>query len=263
MGYIDKTTMDGKVVKLKDYKKRVRRNKMKRKFLLVCFLLFIVIMILLYAPFMQVKMINCTGNIYVSTEEILAASKICKGNNIFRINKNKAIDLIEDISYIKSVKIDKRLPSTINIIVEECKLSAYILSNKEYIYLDETGKVLQISDAPPTGSVPVVTGVKVTKSEVNEIIGLKNENQLEALKNILLSISESKFNGLITLIDVTKPDNTKFILNNTLEIILGNTDNLDYKINFMAAGAYDSLGSTRAGTLDVSYGSSAVFKEKQ
>ena len=262
MGYVEKTTKDGKVVKLKDYKKRVRRNKFKRKLLLVCFLLFVLLIILLYAPFMQIRTINCIGNEYVSSKEILTKSKICKGNNIFRINKSKAIDLVDNISYIKSVKIDRKLPFTVNIIVEECKLSAYILHNKQYIYIDDTGKVLQIADTPPIAMVPVVTGVKVIKSDVNNTITFKNEKQLDALKNILSSIASSKFYGLVTIVDVTKPENSKFVINNSLEVILGDTENLDYKINFMASGAYDSLESTRAGTLDVSYGSKAVYKDK-
>lgn len=263
MGYIEKTTKDGKVVKLKDYKKRVRRNKFKRKLLLFCLLMFVLIMILLYAPFMKVKKISCTGNNLVSAEEIIGASKICKGNNIFRINKGKAIDNIDDFPYIKSVKVDRKLPSTVNIIVEECKLSAYVLDKKEYIYLDETGKVLQTSDVPPAVNVPVVVGAKILKSNVNETIVFKNEKQLNVLKDVLVCISGSRFNGLVTIIDITKPDNAKFTLNNILDVILGNTENLDYKVNFMASGAYDSLGSTRGGILDVSYGSSAVFKEKQ
>lgn len=263
MGYVEKTTKDGKVVKLKDYKKRVRRNKFKRKLLLLCFIVFIVIMILLYAPFMKVKTISCTGNTSISAEEIISASKICKGNNIFRINKSKAIDYIENFSYIKSVKIDRKLPSTVNIIVEECKLSAYVLNKKEYIYLDETGKVLQTSDTPPTANVPVVVGAKIVNSDVNKTIEFKDDKQLNALMDILECIEGSRFNGLVTIVDITKTDNTKFTLNNILDIILGDTENLDYKINFMASGAYDNLGGTRGGTLDVSYGSTAVFKEKQ
>ncbi len=262
MGYVEKQTNDGKIVKLKDYKKRARRNKFRRKLLLVVFLLFVLILILLYAPFMQVKNINCFGNELVSAEEILSASKICKGNNIFRINKGKAIDGIDNFSYIKNVRIERKLPATINITVEECKLSAYILKGKEYVYLDEDGKVLEISQTPPTVNVPVVLGAKITDAYINDIIALKDTNQLEAYKKIQSAVAVSKFNGSVTVIDVTKINNTKITVNDSLEIVLGDAENLDYKINFMAEGAYNSLGSTRSGTLDVSHGSSATYKDK-
>ena len=262
MKLVDKTTESGKIVKLNDYKKRARRNRIKRKMLLF-FLIFVVLLtILLYAPFMKIKTINCIGNEKISAEEIIASSNICKGNNIFRINKNKAQKNIKNISYIKSVSIDRKLLNSININVEECVTRAYILNGKEYVYIDETGKILEISTTPPETPASIVNGVKLNNKNLNEICEFKNKKQLECLTELLSMISNSRFNGLTTSIDVTDVNHIKFVVNDNLDIIIGNTDNLDYKINFMASGAYDNLGANRGGILDVSYGSSAIFKEK-
>ncbi len=262
MKLIDKTTESGKVVKLNDYKKRVRRNRLKRKILLFIFILIILFTILLYAPFMKIKTINCTGNEKISAEEIISSSNICFGNNIFRINKGKAEDNIENISYIKNVSIDRRLPNSININVEECQVRAYIINNKDYIYIDETGKILEIANTPPKNQAAIVEGIKLKNIKINEICEFKNKLQLGCLTSILSTTVNSRFNGLITNIDLTDLKKIKFVVNGNLDIIIGETDNLDYKINFMASGAYDSLGANRGGILDVSYGSSAVFKEK-
>lgn len=263
MEYINKTTKDGKVVKLKNYKKKVKINKIKRRLFLVLFLLIILIIILLYAPFMQIKKINCYGNSVISSEDIVLNSKICIGNNIFRINKNKAIDYIDDNPYVKTVNIYRKLPSTININIEECQVFAYLKKDNGYVYLNEECKVLELSDVPPDKNVPLIKGVNVTSKVVNEVIEIKNIAQLDCIKDILSVLNNSKFKGMITLIDVTDTKKNKITVNNILEIVLGDTENLDYKLNFMAAGAYDSLGSNQAGTLDVSYGCNAVFKEKQ
>lgn len=262
MKYVDKTTEGGKIVKLKNYKKRAKRNRIKRKILLVFLILITIIIILLYAPFMKVKKINCIGNEKISTEEIISTSKICIGNNIFRINKSKAIDCIDDISYIKNVIIDRKLPSTVNINIEECIVRAYIINNKEYVFIDENAKILEISATPPETQASVIKGTKLINPSVNEIAQFKNTNQYESLTAILSTTVNSKFNGIVTAIDITDVKNAKITINNKLDIILGDTDNMDYKINFMASGAYDSLGNARSGTLDVSYGSSAIFKEK-
>lgn len=262
MKLVDKTTEGGKVVKLKDYKKRVRRNKLKRKLLLAVLIIFVITMILLYAPFMKIKSINCVGNEKVLSEEIIASSQIFKGNNIFRINKNRAINKIEDIPYIKNVSIDRKLPSSINIIVEECKVCGYILDNKKYIYIDENGKVLEVSDKIPETTAAVVNGVKLTKSNINEACEFKNKKQFHALTDIMFVIVNSRFNGMVTAIEISDVKNITVTVNNKLDIIVGDVENLDYKINFLASGAYDSLGSTRSGILDVSYGSSAVYKDK-
>ncbi len=262
MKYVDKTTEGGKIVKLKNYKKRAKRNRIKRKILLVFLILIILIFILLYAPFMKVKTINCIGNEKISAEEIVSASKICIGNNIFRINKIKAINSIEDIPYIKDITIDRKLPSTININVEECIVRAYIPYNKEYIFIDEDAKILEISTTPPETQASVITGVKMINPTVNEIAEFKNTKHIECLTDILSTTAKSRFNGIVTNIDITDVKNTKITINDKLVIIVGDTDNMDYKINFMASGAYDSLGNNRSGTLDVSYGSRAIFKEE-
>ena len=263
MKLVNKTTEGGKVVKLKDYKKRVRRNRLKRKLLLVLLILLVIALILLYAPFMKIKNINSVGNEKVPCEEIIASSQIYKGNNIFRINKSKATKNIEDIPYIKSVSIDRILPSTISIIVEECQVCGYILDNKKIVYIDEGGKVLEVSDTIPEKTAAIINGVKLTKSNVNEVCEFKNKQKLQALTSIMSAIVNSRFNGLVTAIEISDVKKIVITVNDKLDIIIGDVENLDYKVNFMASGAYDSLGSNRSGILDVSYGSSAVYKEKQ
>ncbi len=262
MEYINKETRDGKIVKLKNYKRRALINRIKRRLFIALFIIIILIIVLLNAPFMQIKMINCVGNRFVTSEEIVKSSQIYKGNNILRINKSKSIDLIKTNPYIKNVIITRKLPSTININVEECQVCAYIKHGNKYLYIDNESKVLEINSVPPKNKIPLISGVTVTKSNVNEIVGLKNEIQLQYIKGILNSISNSNFMGMVTLIDVKNTEKSKFIVNNNLEIIIGNDENLEYKINFLAESAYDSLGENQAGYLDVSHGGKAIFKEK-
>lgn len=262
MEYINKKTKDGKVVKLKNYKRRALINRIKRRLFLFLFVLIILIFILLYAPFMQVKSINCYGNNLIKTEDIISSSQICKGNNIFRINKSKAISLIKENPYIKDVKISRKLPSTININIEECRVSAYIKNGNKYIYLNDECKILEVSDNKPKDMVPLVTGVNVVKCDVNELVEFKNQGQLICINEILAVVKESKFNGMVTLIDVKDTEKSKICVNDILDIVIGKCENLEYKINFMAVGAYDSLGENQSGILDVSNGSKAIFREK-
>ena len=126
MEFVNKKTKDGKIVKLKNYKRRAMINKIKRRILLILLVLIVLIFILLYAPFMKIKKINCYGNKQVMAEDIISTSNICIGNNIFRINKNKATESIVNNPYINKVTITRKLPSTININVEECQVYAYV-----------------------------------------------------------------------------------------------------------------------------------------
>lgn len=261
MRYIDKTTKSGKVVKLKNYKKRVRRNRLKRK--LALFLLIFIALAVFFTnvPFMRVKNIYCYGNSKVASEELISASGFCIGNNIIRVNKSKALDEIAKLPYVKTVKIRRKLPSRINIAITECDVAAYAKLGDTYIYIDDEGKVLQESDVPPETASCVLSGVNVTKHEVSKIISFKNEKQILAYSTLVKALNKSDFTGSVTIIDLTDTQNLKFSVNNSIEVIIGTTEDLDYKIDFLAYGAYSNIGPGRSGTLDVSSGTSAVFKE--
>lgn len=261
MKYIDKTTKSGKVVKLKNYKKRARRNRIKRR--LALFLLIFIAFAVFFTnvPFMRVKNIYCYGNSKVTSDELVSASGFCIGNNIIRVNKAKALDEIAKLPYVKTVKIRRKLPSRINIAITECDVAAYAKLGDTYIYIDEDGKVLQESDVPPETASCVLSGVNVTKHVPGQIISFKNEKQIAAYSTLVKALNKSGFNGIVTIIDLTDTQNLKFSVNNSLEVIVGTTEDLDYKIDFLAFGAYSNIGPNRTGTVDVSYGSSAVFKE--
>lgn len=262
MEYISKKTHSGKVVKLKNYKRRAKINKLKRKLMLILLLLIILLVILLFAPFMQIKKINCIGNSKVSTEDIIASSNIKKGDNIIRINKKKAVDGIDNISYIKSVEIDRKFPATVNIKVTECQVYSYVQMNEQYLYLDESGKILETAVAIPDTTVPVITGVNITNSTPNTVISFDNQAQLDGYKALVNILINSRFNGMITKIDLANTNKIMFTVNDTFDVIVGNTDNLDYKINILATEVYDSPQNTKSAELDLRFGYAKLKPKK-
>lgn len=261
--YVTRTTPDGKVVKLKDFKKRARRNRARRRLLLVLLILSVISLVLTHAPFMRVKKINCIGNEKIESKEIISVSELCIGNNIIRADKNGAIKRIKALPYVKDVSISRRLPSTMNITVTECKVASYVNNNDTYIYLSDTGKVLETSKMPPTESCPILVGITVEDARVNEQILLKDPEKLIIYTELFKVINTSKFSDKLTVLSLEEKDDLRFVVNNAIEVILGNVENLDYKIKFLAEGAYESIGDNRPGTMNVSYGKSVIYKEKQ
>lgn len=250
MKYITKENKDGKVVKLKNYKRRAKINKLKRKLLLITFLLIILSIILCFTPILQIRKINCTGNNLISTEDIVAASKIKLGDNMIRTSKSDAIDNINNIAYIKSVSITKKFPSTIEIQVVECKVNSYIETNKKYIYLDDEGKVLEISSNKPEG-VPLLKTGKIKSHNVNEVIEFENQNQISVYKTLISYLKNSMFANTLTNINISSISKCSFTINDQFTVELGDTNNLDYKIN-LATEVYNSPETINKGTIDVS-----------
>ncbi len=251
MKYINKKKDDGKVIKLKNYKRRAKINKLKRKLLLLSLIIIILLLILLFTPLLQIKKINCTGNSKIPADEIISASKIQIGDNIIRTSKNKAIDLIDDIPYVKSVEISKKLPSTINIKIVECKVHSYIVVNKKYVYLDDEGKVLETSDKLPEQGRSLLVAGKIKSYEVNEIIEFENDSYLNTYKTLVQTLKDSVFAGMVTNIDISDANNLSFTVNEEFTVVLGDINNLDYKINILASDAYNSPESTKTGIFKI------------
>ena len=261
MKYIDKTTKNGKVVKLKNYKKRVRRNKFRRRAVLIIIIFAALAAFLMHAPFMRIKKINCYGNITIPSEQLVKASGFCIGNNIIRVNKPKALRSIAQLPYVKTVKIRRKFPSGINIAVTESSVASYAKLKDTYIYIDEDGKVLEESNVPPETTGCVLSGVTVKEHKIGEVIQFKKDGQFEAYTSLVKEINKSDFAGKVTIIELADINNIKFSVNNRLEIMIGDIENLEYKVNFLASGAYANIGDGRSGTIDVRYGTNATFKE--
>jgi len=252
MKYITKENKEGKVIKLKNYKRRAKINKIKRKLLLITILLIILLIILCYTPILQIRKINCIGNKTISYEDIISASNIKLGDNMIRTSKCDAIDNIDNIPYIKNVEIEKDFPSTILIKITECEINSYIEINKKYIYLDDEGKVLEISDKKPEQNVPLLKSGKIKTYKVNEVIVFENSNQISSYKTLITHLKKSIFADNLTNIDISNTNNLNFTVNNEFTVKLGNSEELEYKIFNLATEVYNSPESTKKGTFDVS-----------
>ena len=74
--------------------------------------------------FFRVDTINVQGNSRYTQEEIVAASGIEQGDNMFLINKFQVIDqMISQLTYLDDVTIRRGLPSTLNVTVTECTVA--------------------------------------------------------------------------------------------------------------------------------------------
>ena len=80
--------------------------------------------------FFQVEQVVVTGNSRYTQEEIVAATGIRPGDNLFRMNKFAIQDqVLEEMPYLEDILIRRKLPSTITVAVREWDAVAQILPN--------------------------------------------------------------------------------------------------------------------------------------
>ena len=155
--------------KKKKRKRRRRRNKGRFSFLLKILTMAAVFaaMTMGATVFFQMERVEVTGNRRYTSQEIERVSGLTPGDNLFRINKYEIEeDILQALPYVEDVDISRRLPSTIQITVQEWDAVALIPASGS---LDE-----ELQDKEPEAEVPGETPESDGNGEPEEVIG---ENQ--------------------------------------------------------------------------------------
>ncbi|MDD3765623.1 MAG: FtsQ-type POTRA domain-containing protein [Eubacteriales bacterium] len=252
MDYVSRMTPDGRTVRVKNYKKRIKRNRRRRKILFFSFLLLCLILFLRLSPIFRIKEIVCVNNSVVPTEEIVLASSINYGENIFAANVKRAKDFIEQIPYIDTVKISRKIPNIIKFEITESEVYGYVPLDEGYIYIDENCKILEYSESVPEKTVPMITGSGVENFAAGEILQPDFQEKNEMICDAIKAITDNKALESFTSIDVSEVDKLTLFYKENLEVYIGKTEDIDYKINLTLRTINDKLGPNPKGYLNMS-----------
>ena len=213
-----------------------RRQKIRRKKMIIRYLIGVVFLcigvVLALTLFFNINKIVVTGDKVYSEKEVIEASDINIGDNLIFFSKEEVnSEITKDLPYVGSVKIKRRLPSTLEIVVT--KTEAYMATAKDgyYIVLDKNGKVLE-KDLEIIGENVILASLgEINSVEVGEIISLKEEKVFTKLNDI---IKECENVGIteITSVDLSDIYNIKLVYQGRIKLELGETDenNLNSKL---------------------------------
>lgn len=223
-------------------KKEIKRRKRIKK---IKFVLKIVILIAVIAggtafalisPIFNIKDIQVMNNSQVNSDTIVSLSGIKTGQNIFRFLKSKSIEKIKENPYIENIKIHRKLPSTIQIDVEERTPTYSIDYVGKYALINNQGYILEIVE--DNRGLPIILNSITAQEEISAGQRLKDED-LEKLGDILKIMSSAKDNNLdtqVTNIDIKDKNNYSIYLEQEKKTIhLGDTSNLSNKMLYILA----------------------------
>lgn len=224
-----------KNLKLQKRMRKVRTIKFIFKTLIIIALLSGLIAFGFTSPMFNITGIDVVGNEKIEKDEYINLSKLNIGANIFNFSKVRAILDIKSNAYVESVRIKRKLPSKIEIKVEERTVTYLIpLPEEEFAYINNQGYILEKSKEKLP--LTIITGIS-TKTE-NIISGNRLENyDLEKLQNVIQikdAMNSIEVNKELTTIDITNKYN--YILTfekEAKEVQLGSINDLSSKVLFM------------------------------
>lgn len=217
--------------------KKIKRKKSRKLLITTCTIMVLILGIGIFSlttPTFNITNIVIEGNENVSTETILSLSEIKKEENIFRINKNSTISKIKENKYIENVKISRKLPGTLKILVEERTVQYQVNLINSYAYIDKAGYILENSTIK--AETPVLVGLQIDESEILNRQRLDTEDleKLNDINQIMEAAKGIEIESIIT--EINTEDTNDYIIyieSKNKKIHIGDTTNLTNKMLYV------------------------------
>ena len=200
-----------------------------------------------------------SGTDVYSAKDIIDASGLIMGDNIFTAPKGRASDRIEKkFPDIEEAKVTFSIPDTIKIHITMANPAYVIEGTAGYYVVSDMGKVLSVCATDDEAEVPLIEGVSAQSRVPGEYVEYSDDIATTSLQEMFRAFREFKCEK-ITLVNVetTKGGTLKFryVYDDRIVVYLGTPDNLTYKIHAADAILKEKIDvndSSVAGTLDAS-----------
>lgn len=221
----------------------------------------------MFSPVFNITKVTTEDGDNVTSGEVLSAANISLGENIFRINRFKAVARIEKIPYIKEAKIVSRYPDVVRIDYEERKPYANVKYLESFAITDMYGYVLEISAENKQKDLPIIYGLDAKDIKLGEKLVNTSSFKYENCAYLFETLYNNKLDYKISEVNYDDPSNVKLsIKDRDIDVIYGNINlsMLEEKVLNLSS-ILDKLGNKK-GRIDMSdenYLAKTVFVEKK
>ena len=247
--------MSGKKVKSAVAAKIRRRNMF-----LLFFTVAVIVIVMLFTPVFDITDITVNGTKILKNKDVIAASGIKKGSNLFLLSTDKAEQRISSLGYVEDVRVKRKFLARIEIDITESSEAAYVAFSGNYIGLGTDGKVISITKSSRfRPKKAVISGYAVKEVKTGKPIVGKDKQKTEVIKVLLGALEDNGILASVKKIDISDLSSVYFVMTTDTKIILGDREQIDYKLKCLTA-VMDELGEIRGGKIDVSDSSNVIYE---
>ena len=165
------------------YQKKKRRKKKAKVvfFSLLFVLMMLTLAILSVTVFFNAETILVEGNTHYTAEAILEQGGLSVGQNLFRLDKFEVIEKMQELPYIKTVTIHRKLPNTLSVKIVENQPVVWTKTANGVALLNEEYRVLELLDIPEE-MLPALPEVSIPEQPKEETTGDEEEPKEEETK---------------------------------------------------------------------------------
>jgi cell division protein FtsQ len=151
--------------------------------------------------FFKVEEVAVSGQNKYTADEIIQASGIRRGDNLFLLNKVQTYrKILSALPYVDQVSLRRGLPNTVIIAVSECTPAVCLEWEGSWWILDAKGKLLEKTDRNGVGGLAVVTGLTPILPTPGSKLAVGDENSAK-LKSLIQLLEALSARGMMDQVD--------------------------------------------------------------
>jgi len=211
-------------------------------------LLFIVLSVaaFLHSPYFEVRHVRVSGADYLLEREVLLIADVPAKSNVFLVPAKEIERRLIATPRIRKARVDRVIPDTLRIHLEERATAAYLPYGGYFIDIDEYGCAVAVSEAITDPDVPLLLGVTPTYVAVGERV--RPERPVAAGAAIGAALVRQKIPNL-SEVDVTSPEDVVIRTSDGIRVLAGSVDGIEERVRLL-----DSiLASVREQEMRVDY----------
>ena len=215
--------------------------------------------------FFRVEAVSISGQERYKDSEIRSAAAVELGENLYMLNKHEiAGRIVEELPYIETVRINRKLPSTLMIEVQECGEPLAVMdSDGENAWLmSVNGKIVDRKNAALAMEYAAVTGVELLSPSIGTRVALPVE-ETERQESLLALLQALESHGMLADTDGVRMESYDSIYVDyagRFTVKLGYGADYDYKLTALqAALADEKIQENMTGTFDLQLDDNRIF----
>lgn len=226
-----------------------------------------------FSIFFRVDSIEVSGTEKYTAWAVREASGIEAGESLLSFGKAKACGrIIEELPYIKTVRIGITLPGTVNIYIEELDV-VYSAQDADggWWLLTSEGRIVEKTTQTKAEKNTILKGFQLLEPKEGEqaeaveldpnattesgeeiIVTVTNKERLETALQIVTRLEANEILGSAASVDVTDMADIQLWYGTQYQVLLGDPGNIEEKIDTLKA-TVTQMGSHQSGVLDITF----------
>ena len=240
--------------------KRSQQRRSGALFKALAVLVTAVAILLAMSVFFKISKIEVVGAETYTEEEIVKASGIEVGENLFFVDRFEAASRIfAQLPYIDSVTVTRQLPNHIVITVSESAAVAVVDYEGTLYAVNQNCKVISSVDEDAAEGLIRVRGITLQEPVAGSQLAAEKADvgKLEALTALLQEMYAREMTADVQDIDLSDVTSPAFTYLERFTVRVGENKDIGYKLG-MLMSAVEQLSDYESGTFDLSVGNKRV-----